>query len=111
MSVRSVTASSSKKRKVIESRCVSGFEIDDTLKQEVIQKFVAAITNNILCELICDSNGITGWREQIREAILYTQYGIPSPSSMRYEDVPRILHGSIPTFRNPNVQLMVMKLK
>ena len=77
------------------------------LKEDVVTQFTKLFTSaqflkasDELCNTFCIGCRIEGWEDEIRQTISSVQTGIPSPSNMKWEDIPRVLVESIPKFKN-----------
>ena len=86
------------------------------LKEDVVTQFTKLFTSaqflkasDELCNTFCIGCRIEGWEDEIRQTISSVQTGIPSPSNMKWEDIPHVLFESIPKFKNiddlPNVMI------
>ena len=107
-SIPSKSAPSSKRRKVqnLWSEVFDNVNItDEQLKEDVVTRFVFAFTpaeflkaSDSHCSAFCIGIGIEGWENEMRQTISSLQTGIPSPSNMKWDNVLRILVGSIRNF-------------
>lgn len=100
MATPSVSSNRSKKRRVDSSweAIFNDLEINGDIKPDVIHTFSTSFTpaeflqaSDRLKAIICTGAGIEGWAEKITGAIRSSQQGLPTPSTMKWLDVPRIL--------------------
>ena len=101
----SSTSMSTSKRRKLEatwSDIINTLTIDGDLKSTLPGEFLKfGSTADFLKEresvkqVLCASAGIEGWHDNITEAIIKFQEGIPSPSNIKWDDVEHILSGSI----------------
>ena len=98
----SSTSMSTSKRRKLEatwSDIINTLTIDGDLKSTLPGEFIKFGSTadfleqpEFVKQLICASAGIEGWHDNITEAIIKSQEG---PSNMKWDDVERILSGSI----------------
>ena len=104
------SAPSSKRRKAqkVWSEIFDNVNITDKqLKKDVVTWFIDAFTpaefikaSDDLCNTFCIGCKVERWEGEIRQAISSLQTRILSPSNMKWENVPRILFGSIHKFKD-----------
>ena len=101
----SSTSMSTSKRRKLEatwSDIINTLTIDGDLKSTLPAEFLKSGSTaaflkyrEFVKQSICASVGLEGWHDNITEAIIISQEGIPSLSNMKWDDVEHILSGSI----------------
>ena len=101
----SSTSMSTSKRRKLEatwSDIINTLTIDGDLKSTLPGEFIKSGSTadylkqpEFVKQSICEKAGIEGWHDNIAEAIIKSQEGIPSPSNMKWDDVEHVLSGNI----------------
>ena len=101
----SSTSMSTSKRRKLEatwSDIINTLTIDGDLKSTLPGEFIKSGSTadylkypEFMKQVLCASVGIEGWHDNITEAIIKSQEGIPSPFNMKWDDVEHVLSGNI----------------